>query len=92
MSSRENRPPLAALREAVRERVNALGLRVVAREIGTTHVALHRFVHGGSPHSTTRVKLWTWFEGDEVLMLRRENAELKKQVAELERQLRGMKK
>jgi hypothetical protein len=92
MPPREDRPTLDTLRDAARERVAAIGLRQVAREIGTTHVALRRFVHGGLPHSTTRAKLWTWFEGDEVLSLRREVAELRKQVAELERQLRERKR
>ncbi|HKP73915.1 MAG TPA: hypothetical protein VJT67_00170 [Longimicrobiaceae bacterium] len=78
----------------VRAKVDDLGLREVAREVGMAHASLGDFLGGRTPRAANVAKLRTWFEGDdnEVLRLRQEVAELKKRVAELERQLREAKK
>jgi uncharacterized protein YceH (UPF0502 family) len=94
MPLREDGPSLDMLREAARARVDATGLRQVAREIGVAHPSLHAFLHGSVPHGSTRLKLWTWYESEqnEMVRLRQEVAALRKRVAELERQLREVKK
>lgn len=63
MTSREG-PSLDVLREAARKAVAVSGLRPVAREIGTTHYALRRFVEGGrrQPYAATEAKLRAWYE------------------------------
>jgi hypothetical protein len=94
MPLREGGPSLDKLRETARARVEATGLRPVAREIGLSHPSLRSFLHGSVPHGSTRLKLWRWYESEqnEMVRLRQENAELRKRVAELERQLRDVKK
>ena len=94
MPSRKGSVSLDALREAVRTRVDDVGLREVAREVGMAHASLGDFLNGRVPRAANVAKLRKWFEGDdnEVLRLRQEVTELRKRVAELERQLREAKK
>ena len=92
MPPRESGDALDPLRRAVQERVNNSSLRQVAKEVGLSHPAVRDFLNGTTPRKSNVAKLRKWFEGDEVLSLRREVAELKKRIAELERQLREAKR
>ena len=93
MPPRKTSASLDTLRGAVRARVDDLGLREVARQVGMAHTSLSDFLSGRTPRASNVVKLRRWFEGDdnEVLRLRQEVTELKKRIAELERQLREAK-
>lgn len=90
MPSGDRRVPLETLRAAVRERLAANSLRQLAAEIGIDHHALNRFVHGSVPYGRTVAKLTAWYTGeaDRVTQLERENAELRKALAECEAKLR----
>lgn len=90
MPSGDRRVPLETLRAAASERVAGSSLRQVAAEIGIQHDALSRFVHGSRPYGRTVAKLLAWYTGEtnEVERLRRENAELRKRLAECEEQVR----
>ncbi|MFL5540271.1 MAG: hypothetical protein ACJ8J0_14875 [Longimicrobiaceae bacterium] len=94
MPSRKVANSLDPLRQAVREGVEESSLRQVAREVGMAHTSLSDFLSGRTPRAASVAKLRNWLEGDdnEVLRLRQENAELKKRIAGLERQLREVKK
>ncbi|HET7462066.1 MAG TPA: hypothetical protein VFJ82_12495 [Longimicrobium sp.] len=78
------------LREAVRIRVEASSLRLAAGEIGISHSALRAFLNGSEPYgrNVTRLREWHARESNELLRLQQENEQLKKRIAELERQLR----
>jgi hypothetical protein len=54
-------PPVATLREAVRELVARTSLRVVADDIGMSSSGLHSFLNGGRPYARTVRLLATWF-------------------------------
>ena len=64
MTARDDGPSLDAMREAAQRAVDASTLREVARQIGTTHYALGRFLAGGRrpPHEGTRRKIRAWYE------------------------------
>jgi DNA transposition AAA+ family ATPase len=90
MPSGDNRVSLLAkLRERAQERVSATSLRHVADDIGISHHALHRFLNGAKPHTVNRKQLERWYEAeaDKVERLERENAELRKALAECEGKL-----
>ena len=94
MLPREDAVSVDDLRVAAFERVRRSSFRVVAKEIGVAHTTLASFIHGAQPYGSTLAKLQAWYRGEanELERLRRENAELKKRIAELERQLREAKK
>ena len=62
MPSRDEGVSLSALREAVRERVDATGLTAVARDVGMHHQSLRSFLNGSVPHGANRKRLWAWYE------------------------------
>ena len=91
MPSGDRRVPLEKLREAVREAVAKTTIRQVASDIGVEHNTIARFLRGATPYSGNRAKLEAWFTGGEageLERLRRENAELRKQLASCEAKLR----
>ena len=82
---------VAAIRRAVRARVSESTLRQAASEIGIAHQTLHSFLSGkGKPHARTHALLLDWYGRDEneVLRLREQVAELKRELAEC-RKMRG---
>jgi hypothetical protein len=52
---------LAAVRDAVRRRVEQTSIRVVAEEIGMSPSGLHVLLGGSRPHAKTRAKLVEWY-------------------------------
>jgi len=94
MPAREDGVPVDTLREAVSRRVSSGSLRLIAAEIGLAHTTVASFLKGAQPYGRTLVKLRAWFGGEtnELVRLRQENAELKKRIAELERQFREVKR
>jgi hypothetical protein len=52
---------VATLRAAVEARANDASLRQIAREVGTTHEALRKFLRGAEPFAKTRQKLIRWY-------------------------------
>lgn len=90
MPTRDAGVSVEVLREAVRLRVEASSLRLAATEIGVSHSALRAFLNGSEPYGRNLTKLREWHarETNELLRLRQENEQLKKRIAELERQLR----
>lgn len=52
--------PVEVLREAARARVEELGLRGAAAEIGLSFSGLRTFLNGTSPHPNTLKKLRRW--------------------------------
>lgn len=49
------------LRENIARHVHASSLRAVARQVGMSPTALDKFLGGGTPYSSTRRKLYTWW-------------------------------
>ena len=92
MSSPESRVSVEDLRDAARERVAETSLRVAAKQIGLSWAGLRTFLAGTNPYGPTLLKLRTWYEREhaqsELFRVKRENADLKRQIAELERVLR----
>lgn len=90
MPTRDSGVSVEVLREAVRLRVDASSLRLAATEIGVSHSALRAFLNGSEPYGRNLTKLREWHgrETNELLRLQQENEQLKKRIAELERQLR----
>jgi hypothetical protein len=94
MPPREEGVSIDVLREAARLRVEDAGLRQTAREIGISHQTLLRFLGGvAESHGRNVAKVREWYEREtnEVLRLRRENADLKRRLAECERERRAAK-
>lgn len=91
MSSPELRVSVEDLRDAARERVAETSLRVAAKQIGLSWAGLRTFLAGTNPYGPTLVKLRAWYEREhtesELFRIKRENAILKRRVAELEQQL-----
>src|SRR5437016_3027486 len=56
-----SRVGVAALRQAIANRVEATSLRSVAREVGMSAPGLQSFLNGGSPYESTRRKLTMWY-------------------------------
>jgi hypothetical protein len=54
-------PPVATLREAVREAVARASLRAVADDVGMSSSGLHSFLNGGQPYTRTIRLLTAWF-------------------------------
>ena len=90
MPTRDPGVSVEVLREAVRLRVESSSLRLAAGEIGMSHSALRAFLNGSDPYGRNLTKLREWHgrETNELLRLQQENEQLKKRIAELERQLR----
>jgi hypothetical protein len=57
----EPRRTLSTLRDAVRGRVEATSLRVVADEIGMSFSGLRTFLQGARPNEATRSKVVAWY-------------------------------
>lgn len=93
MPARREGASLDVLREAARLRAQDTSVRQTAREIGVSHQTLQRFLDGAEPYSRSLAKLRQWHERgtNELLRLRQENAELRKQLEECRRELRKMK-
>src|SRR5215213_6701662 len=51
---------LERLREMVTLRVEATSLRSVARQVGMSPSGLDKFLHGGTPYTKSRRKLFNW--------------------------------
>lgn len=61
MSARSGTLPLARLRAAAGARVEAIGLRPAAREIGMSAPGLRSLLEGTEPHPATYRKLERWY-------------------------------
>jgi hypothetical protein len=91
MPSGDRRVPFDKMRERARAQVERTSLRHVAVDVGIDYNALNRFINGSKPRAANVERLEAWYSAGagKVERLERENAELRKRLADCERRLRG---